>query len=191
MKPLISTENEEKAIQAFNAALTHEKAEKVIIGDVSGSMLDKINAIEKSKFDVMRDCMLRVVSKLDRAAVILFASQAQRVTTFDAITENAPSYARLGGGTNLAGALRAAAKLNPEHIVVISDGQPNNAQAALDTARTMLCRIDVYYCGNGASHEVQFCRDLAQFGGEAVIDPACVTMLETVTLFLTDAAIAA
>jgi len=194
MKPLISIENEEKAIQAFNAALTHEKSNVVIIGDVSGSMNEAVRTTGQSKFDAMRDCMLRVVSRMESAAVILFADHSERVLSFEAFDQLRPSpfsRGRLGYGTKLHGALRAAAKLNPEHIVVISDGQPNNPQAALDTARTMLCRIDVYYCGNGASHEVQFCRDLAQFGGEAVIDPACVTMLETVTLFLTDAAIAA
>jgi hypothetical protein len=195
MKPLISIENEETAIQAFNAALTHEKAEKVIIGDVSGSMCDIVRATGATKFDAMRDCMLRVVSRLENAAVLLFADRSERVQTWEAFNELAPSGGfgtmRLGGGTSLHGALRDAAKLNPEHIVVVTDGQPNSPERALAIARTMLCRIDVYYCGNGASQEVQFCRDLAQFGGEAVIDSACVTMLETVTLFLTDAAIAA
>lgn len=204
MKPLVNTEieNEELAIQAFNAALTHEKADKVIIGDVSGSMFDMINSIAKCKFDVMRDCMLRVVSKLDNAAVILFADRSERLASWDTMKEfdalrpqSCDPYARcrshLGFGTDLAHALRAGAKLNPEHIVLISDGQPNSPDRALAIARTMLCRIDVYYCGSGAAREVQFCRDLAQYGGEAIIDPACVTMLETVTLFLADAAIAA
>lgn len=195
MKPLIDIENEETAIQQFNAALTHEQTNQVIIGDVSGSMSDIVKTTGYSKFDTMRNCVLRVVSTLQNAAVIMFADITERITSFDAVNTLAPEFGRmsmrLGGGTALHTALREAAKLNPEHLVVITDGQPNRPDAALAIARTMLCRIDVYYCGNGSSDEVQFCRDLAQFGGEAIIDPSCVTMLETVKLFLTDQAIAA
>jgi hypothetical protein len=76
--------------------------------------------------------------------------------------------------------------MNPSHVVVITDGEPNSQADAFAQARTMLCRIDVYYCGRGDVSTVQFCRDLAQFGGEAVIDPQCLTMLESVRLFLCD-----
>jgi hypothetical protein len=54
-----------------------------------------------------------------------------------------------------------------------------------------VCKIDVFYCGSGALRKCSSADDIAQFGGQAVIDPACVTMLETVTLFLGDGGVIA
>lgn len=185
MKPLIET-NEEKSIALFNSALTHEKSDTVILADVSGSMDQFIPAARMSRMEAMKNMLLRVVSAMDQAAVFMFASRTQRLESWETIAQR---YF-CGGSTRLAPALRAASKMNPSHIVVITDGEPHDMQEALDTARAMLCRIDVYYCGPGETRCVQFCKDLAQYGGEAVIDPSCVTMLESVNLFLTDRVIA-
>jgi hypothetical protein len=183
----MTTTNQTTAIELCNAALTHEKSDTVILCDVSGSMNDRINSIARSKFDVMSDALLQAVSSLSSAAVFLFGSKVGRLTSFEAMWA---LRSTLGHNTNLEAALREAARLNPAHIIIITDGQPSRADEALIVARRMLCKIDVFYCGSGASQEVQFCRDIAQFGGQAVIDPACVTMLETVTLFLGDGVIA-
>jgi len=186
MKPLVNTEeNIEKAIQAFNAALTHEKADTVILADVSGSMDERIPAVGQTRFAVMKNALLRVVSAMQKpAAVLMFATNTGRVTSWESI--DATRFP-LGGGTKLARALNAARKLNPSHIVVISDGEPHDASEVLAIASTMLCKIDVYYCGPGYSEPVNFCKTLAQFGGEAIIDPSCVTMLDSMKLLLTDA----
>jgi hypothetical protein len=184
--------NNEKAIVAFNAALSHEKADTVILCDCSSSMWGQVGN-GRTRFDVMKDSCLAAVSSLDQAAVILFATKTKKLHTWE---EFGIARFTVGATTNLAGALQRAAKMNPSHIVVITDGEPtggegplqrlNPKQAALDQARTMLARLDVYYCGNGASDAVAFCQELVQYGGQAVIDPQCLTMLESVKLFLCD-----
>jgi hypothetical protein len=157
-----------QAIVAFNAALTHEKADTVILCDCSGSM-SQPSGSGKSRFAVMQECLLRVVSSMTgEAAVILFGARTKKLASWEAF--DADRW-HVGATTNLAAALHNAARMNPSHIVVITDGQPNVAHTAIAQARTMLCRIDVYYCGNGEVETVNFCRELVQFGGEAVIDP--------------------
>jgi hypothetical protein len=182
----MNTSNEvdnSKAIVAFNAALTHEKADTVILCDCSSSMWGQSGS-GKTRMEIMKECLLRVVSTMTgEAAVILFGARTQKLGSWESF--DADRF-HVGCLTNLAAALRSANRMNPTHIVVITDGQPNSAVAALEQARTMLCRVDVYYCGKGDTETVEFCRSLAQFGGEAVIDPQCLTMLETVKLFLCD-----
>ena len=176
-------ENNEKAIVAFNAALTHEKADTVILCDASASMSQSTGS-GKKRIEIMRECLLRVVSTVTgQAAVILFGRTSKPLHSWESFDADRWT---VGCQTNLGGALRRAARMNPSHIVVITDGEPNSQQDAFDQAHSMLCRIDVYYCGRGDSGTVQFCKDLAQFGGEAIIDPQCLTMLESVRLFLTD-----
>lgn len=178
-----STDND-KAIVAFNAALTHEKSDVVILADVSASMHQFISGrLSGSRFDAMKNCLLRVVGSLDQAAVILFGERHCKLRSWEHFYA---AKVHCGHSTNLADALRAANKLNPSHIIIITDGEPNSENDALNQARTMLCKIDVYYCGPGESRAVRFCNEVAQYGGQAVIDPECVTMIGAVQLFLCD-----
>jgi von Willebrand factor type A domain len=175
--------NHETQIVAFNAALTHEKVETVILCDVSGSMSGALPS-GKSRIQVMKECLLRVVSSLNgQAAVILFGKTTTYLKSWESF--DADRWAA-GCTTNLAAAMRAANRLNPSHIIVITDGSPNQPAEAKAQARTMLCKVDVYYCGPGDGETVNFCKDFVQFGGQAIIDPQCLTMLETVKLFLCD-----
>jgi len=179
-------EQNSKAIVAFNAALTHEKADTVILCDVSLSMeamLPASGARMLRRIDALKQVLLRTVSKIDHAAVILFGRTAKKLNSWDSF--DATRYA-CGGSTNLEGAFFKAKAMNPSHIIVITDGEPNREQEALDEARSMLCKVDVYYCGPGVPSSVTFCNELAQYGGQAVIDPECINMLDTVTLFLCD-----
>jgi hypothetical protein len=172
-----------KAIVAFNATLTHEKADTVILCDCSSSMWQPSGS-GKSRLSIMKECLLRVVSSMTgQAAVILFGARTTKLSSWESFDAD---RIHVGCQTNLAAALRSANRMNPTHIVVITDGEPNSPADALAQARTMLCKVDVYYCGPGRTDTVEFCRSLAQFGGEAVIDPQCLTMLESVRLFLCD-----
>ena len=67
------------------------------------------------------------------------------------------------GGTNLALALMTVKAKGIKHAVVITDGQPDDEDAALAAAKGM--KIDVFYIGPDPAPE--FCRDLArETGGE-------------------------
>jgi hypothetical protein len=74
------------------------------------------------------------------------------------------------GGTMLDLGLAAAARHDPRATLVISDGEPNDAAAALEVARGMPGRIDVIYCGDENNHAaMQFMRDLARAGAGRVV----------------------
>jgi hypothetical protein len=80
------------------------------------------------------------------------------------------------GGTALHVALSDIAPLRPKTVVVISDGEPDHAPAALDAARRLCCRIGTYFCGDERNHAaVAFLRALSWasadgFGRAAVAD---------------------
>jgi hypothetical protein len=52
------------------------------------------------------------------------------------------------GGTNLAGALIHIRPLRPRRVIVISDGEPNDPEAALAAARALATHVASYFCGD-------------------------------------------
>lgn len=67
---------------------------------------------------------------------------------FSATAQEVQSVPEPENNTNLAQALREVQRLDPGVTLVISDGQPDNARAALDVASTFRGAIDVLYIGN-------------------------------------------
>lgn len=88
--------------------------------------------------------------------VLAFASDVQRSSG----TLPEPS-----GSTRLDLALRAAAELNPAATLVISDGQPDDEEAALLAAAALPGIIDVLYVGPDSDRAaMDFMRKLAKAG---------------------------
>ena len=90
-------------------------------------------------------------------------------------------------GTDIEKALRAARKHNPARIILITDGSPTQgtAEEIIATAQAIFARIDTYYCGSQSNEEgAGLCRQLAQYGGECIIDPSGANMLHDLTLLL-------
>jgi hypothetical protein len=74
------------------------------------------------------------------------------------------------GSTNLAAAVRFAHSLRPSQLIIISDGQPNSKDEAIDAIRELFptTRVDCIYIGpESDSLAQQFLASLAQHGGEA------------------------
>jgi hypothetical protein len=69
------------------------------------------------------------------------------------------------GGTPLAQAIMLAKEYAATRIVVISDGAPDSAPAALEAARAFAGRIDVSYVGNPNDVGEKFLEQLAQASG--------------------------
>lgn len=76
-----------------------------------------------------------------------------------------PPY--FGGGTNLAGALRFVQPADGTgmRLIVISDGYPDDADAALQAARGFTSRIDTIYIGQPGSAGERFLARLAAASG--------------------------
>ena len=65
------------------------------------------------------------------------------------------------GSTALTEAIEAAAAFRPQLLVVLSDGEPNNAASALAVARQLDCDIASIFCGDPSDHtaaESALCR---------------------------------
>lgn len=123
-------------------AETFLNADAVIIVDTSGSMETNDSRGGRRRYDVALDELAQLQAHMPgKLAVIAFS--------------NGPIFCPggqpplLGGGTNLAGALKFAKVADVEgmRFVVISDGEPNDERAALAVAATYTNRIDTIFVG--------------------------------------------
>lgn len=126
----------------------------VILLDTSSSMALPVG--NRRRADVLAD----ILGALPVTAGI------RRVSFNSVVTEiGADAWPEPGGGTALAQALTFAAAMNPAHVVIISDGEPDNADAAMAAARDLGargCQIETYFCGDERCHAATaFLRALA------------------------------
>jgi hypothetical protein len=84
-----------------------------VIADVSGSMLEESALPGKTKLDCLRDALR---AQQSRAGLLAFSDTCWECAGVDELASHA------GGSTNLADALRHAERLEPLHLLVISDG---------------------------------------------------------------------
>lgn len=131
----------------------------VIVCDVSTSMDEHAGALRK--IDILRDALKSVVLQYPGARILAFSSAPQWSSA------NLPEPS---GGTALHLALRLAATLRPAGTVVLSDGEPDNDDMALEAAEQMTGKIDVIYCGPDSNKKARnFMYRLARRGGGTAV----------------------
>lgn len=148
-------------------------AEAVILCDVSGSMAAHDARGGRTRYEVACNELAALQASLPgRLGVIAFSCMPVFVPG------GVPPF--LGGGTDLAAALRFAKVADVGggtpgggmgmRFIVISDGEPDNAAEALHVAATYTGRIDTIYVGPEAFPQGrQFLERLAaQHGGQSV-----------------------
>lgn len=124
----------------------------VVIADLSSSM--GCTAFDgKSRHECLQEAMTPFKG---RVQVLAFNSSVWEV---DADALPSPS-----GSTNLAEALDVARSIEPVHVLVISDGEPNSEQHAFDAAEKLaeICTIDAMYIGPDSGKAVAFMKKLAE-----------------------------
>lgn len=133
-------------------APTPEPASLVILADTSGSMRgDKINRLRRE--------LLAVWPDVPGARLLSFDSDLRWL-------DGPGDLPAPGGGTDLKGALVAAATVWPGEVLVISDGRPDDEQGALEAARKVPGTISVLFVGSDDDHGgAEFLRRLATLGG--------------------------
>ncbi|TEQ03927.1 VWA domain-containing protein [Pseudomonas aeruginosa] len=122
-------------VASHKTKLDRRQGEVIILADISASM-ESVAWGMRRKIDVLREA---VDAALERhpARLIAFSAQPREVQH---IPEPESS-------TNLTAALRAALQYNPGVTLVISDGQPDNEESALEVAAQFRGVIDVLYVG--------------------------------------------
>lgn len=131
-------------------------AEIIALVDTSGSMGDVLGSLGMSKYEQLKIALGDVRRWYPRIRIVTFDASAREVTDL-------PAYAQ-GGATDLAGALKLAARWKPRKTVVISDGLPTTGtDEALAAARALSGSIDTIYCGpDGHDAACDFLRSLAK-----------------------------
>jgi hypothetical protein len=116
--------------------------ELVAIVDVSGSMATADSRDGRTRYDVACEELARLQGECPGlVALVAFAGSARFVP------HGIPPL--LGGGTNLAGALRFASRVDGTNVTfcVVSDGWPDDAEGALSIARTFKDPISTIFVG--------------------------------------------
>lgn len=129
-------------------AQTFLNADCVVLVDTSGSMGMRDGAGGQSRYDVACQELASLQDSLPgKIAVLSFSGQGQVM-----FCPNGQPHNFLGG-TDLAGALRFAkiADVPGIRFIVISDGEPDDEQRAMSTARGYQNRIDVIFVGSELS----------------------------------------
>jgi hypothetical protein len=130
----------------------------------------------RRRIDRLAGVMRQVLPHAPNARLLAFSDRIE-------VVEDPEHLPEPNGGTHLHAALMHAATMRPKRLVVISDGEPSDAPAALRAARALTCTIDAFFVGNEDDREaVAFMRALAKCGrglGRAAVadltDPARLT----------------
>lgn len=136
----------------------------IILADVSSSMTEAAGS--KSKYQILKDALNTVWPSAHGARLIAFDS----IPEFLADPQSLPLPR---GGTALHVAIQAAQCLRPGRTLIITDGRPDDKQAALAAADALTGRIDVIYCGLDSDLDaIAFLQRLARStGGNCVVTP--------------------
>ena len=144
-------------VAAQQERIDRRRGQAVILADISASMGAPAWGGQR-KIDVLGEA---VAGAMRPAAARLFV--------FSADVREVRDVPEPEHNTNLAAALRAARQLAPGVTLVISDGQPDNAAAAIEEARQFRGVIDVLYIGPESDRAaIEFMKRLAAAAGGSV-----------------------
>ena len=156
-------------------AVSFLNADCVVLVDVSSSMEAMDGPGGKSRYDTACNELAALQNDMPgKIAVIAFSQQ----TVF--CPNGTPL--NMGGGTDLAGALKFAkvADVPNMRLIVVSDGQPDSPSAALALAKDYQNRIDTIYCGPELSPSGrEFLIELAKQSGGKTTTADRVTKLNS------------
>ena len=143
---------------AAKERLANASEQIAVLVDVSGSMWDPIGVANICKWqhakiaveDILRDC--------PKVRIVAFSSGFKEVRA----SADLPGA---GGGTDLAGAFNFIGPWRPRKTIVVSDGIPDDTDAALVAARRLTGVIDTIYCGPDGHPAISFLRSLNPLSG--------------------------
>lgn len=137
---------------------------RYLVCDCSSSMNTPVayGKNDQRRIDQLRSVVRQVCDQVPLVKVVVFDGQGARLT-------DKPSEPY--GGTPLHEGLRMAKAHGATACVVISDGEPDSEQRAMDAAREFGGRIDVVFCGGEQDYGRLFLRRLAEMtGGTEMLD---------------------
>lgn len=151
--------------------------ETIALCDVSGSMESFVGSSHSSKFDHLVAALEDVVKGFPQLVIVAFSSRAVKsdVATFKAHQKaikgastgkwTPKPFDCLGGSTAMGDALEfVAANYKPRKTILITDGQPDDEDHALQAVELLTGSVDTIYCGPDADPGVDFLKRLSRAG---------------------------
>lgn len=147
-------------VTARAAAAAEAKRRIVILCDTSGSMSMEDASGGRRRIDALQSVLTSLREKHPRIRLFSFADT---LSPCDAGILPQP-----GGGTNLGGALENVVVYLNNHalLILISDGEPDSEMLALQAARKLPCRLEVFFVGpEGGAGSAFLAKLAASVGG--------------------------
>jgi hypothetical protein len=161
-----------------------------LLVDTSGSMAFPQSG--RQRIDIAADVVRLTLNKVQHARIVLFNSFPVELTGLDPTVRSLKLPPAEGStAMHLALDLVGGMTPRPSKIVMISDGEPDSAEAALTSARALApCEIDAFHIGyDNDTAAIEFLRSLSQAGGlpgvsgvRSLEDPAALA--DEITLLL-------
>lgn len=136
--------------------LVRAKRASMLLVDASGSMSDTLETGAR-KIDELRK-VVAILAETHAVPMVAFGSSV------DLVRGDIPEPS---GGTPLDRALDYAKASGATHVVVVSDGHPDNPDAAMDAATRFGGIVDSFFIGNDFDRGAGFLRRLAELTGGA------------------------
>lgn len=128
----------------------------ILLLDVSGSMAQPAGYTNESRINAL----ISVVESLKQKKIPF------RQAVFSSSISWSDIIPSPSGGTNLSAALDFCKSANAQHVIVVSDGGPDSRDAALESARRLGAKIDVFFVGSPSdSYGQEFMQELAKLSG--------------------------
>jgi len=138
----------------YEQRLKGASEEIIVVADLSGSMLETIGGLNVTKHEHLRIALDDIKKNYPKVRVVVFNSTHQEWKK-----GVLPSP---GGGTDLARALAFADQWKPKKTIIISDGLPDDEQAARVAALALTGVVDTIYCGPDGHPAIDFLRSLSE-----------------------------
>lgn len=129
----------------------------LLLVDCSGSMADRIRSGER-KIDALRKVVTDITATARQPLAAFGVRCHGQVEVVDTVPE--PQ-----GGTPIDLAILFGKAQGATHLVIVTDGEANDSEAAYRAAETFGGTIDTFYIGNGGDSGARFAKTLAEMTG--------------------------
>lgn len=144
----------------------------VLLLDLSGSMEHLVGTSGQTRRDMLAQAVANVVPRHPGIQVYAFNYTVERI--YEPLNGLPPAI----GGTDLTAALQHIRTVQPDTLILVSDGEPDDAKSALTAAVMLNARISAIYCGDESNRRaMSFLRDLALCSSKGTIGRAKVASL--------------
>jgi hypothetical protein len=149
-----------------NRRVAQAAGRPVILVDVSSSMATRDSGSDQRRIDQLRAVLAEVLCSAPDARIVAFCSIVVELPRPEVVPD--VQLPEPGGSTDVAAALDYVGDgVKPNRLVVLSDGQPDDAAAAFAAARRLApVTIDTFYVGLESDFgAIGFMRSLTFMGG--------------------------